>query len=716
VYGPFAAVMAIQILLVFALAGHGRLGAWGLRLPWWGRPDGEQSIPAGGAILAYLGSWLLTLLAVVVFPAERSRTVQRRLILLAALACRIAVWPLPASDDVNRYLWEGRLLGHGLSPYRHAALATSDPSADPYRDPTDPIWAGINHPTMTAIYPPLTLGVFALVARGAYAPSAVKLLMGLLDLGVVLVLLRLLEERALPLRWALLHALHPLVLLAFAGEGHLEPLQILPLLAALLLYGRGRPGMMFFLLGLAAQAKYIVLLVTPLFLQRDNLKRGWILAVTFLAPFLPFLITTGDSGLLRSLHSFGTSFAFNGALHGALRMLLGSLPAATAISGAVLLLGWLAGLWEHHPARAHGRDPDPLRGIFFILGLLLLVAPTVHYWYLAPLLPLLALRPTASWLLLSGTIGFSFTAAGLQLQGAGWQLPLWAWLATWLPPASLFARDGLLALKRRRTRRVLPMPRSISAVIPCLEEESTIAECVRALRSSPRITQIIVVDGGSKDRTVSLARKAGARVIVWEHPPEAGGGRGGQIRAGALAARGDVIAIVHADSRLHPDAPERIIQVLQRNPDFIGGALGAHFAAPGAKLRILEYANHFRAAFLGISFGDQVQFFRHDPAITAELTPAIPLMEDVELALRLHRRGRVTYLWGGSTASARRWELGALHRVATILGLVLGYVLQRLIRMPDTREMYYRYYPRRQDRDPSPGSAASPGTPERPEE
>ncbi len=693
-YGFFS----LCIVFLLGLYGYGakgdRLVGSVLRVDGWPSAlGGAIVVPAGSFIVLFLVISCFGLATLIAFPSDISRRKAEWWIVLLALACRLLVFPHAPSDDLNRYLWEGRVVASGLSPYEHAPIADDDGEAEYLRSSEDPYWAKINHPTMTAIYPPMILLLFGGVSSLWYDPFAIKITMTGFDLAALFLILRILKSRSLAPRWALIYAISPLVVYAFAGRGHLDAVQIFFLLLALLSYRRERWRSMFVVLACAAQAKYLALLGVPLFVRRENVRHAWLFLVVFSAPFLPF-VTEGGGGIFRSLTTFGREFAFNGAIHGILREGLGSLEWATWWSAMGFTVAWLMGIWSYHPGRSSRLDPDPMRGLFFVLGAFLLFSPTVHFWYVAAILPFVCFRPSASWILLAATIVFSLVAEGTAKQTGAWELPSWAHLLVWLPPGILLGRDGWLAWRRRRRRRSWPPPRTVSAVIPCINEAEAIAGCIESIQRSQCVTEVIVVDGGSSDGTAELAEKAGARVIEVRRPVENGGGRGGRIWEGARSAKGDVVVIVHADTRLDDGAMDRIVHTLAQNPDFFGGSLGARFGASGAKLRALEYANHLRAAFMGLSFGDQVQFFRNDPNLTPQLVPNIPLMEDVELAMRFHLFGRSTYLWGGSTASARRWRLGAWSRMCMVLRLVSGYLMARLIAPPNTVGMYYRYYGR----------------------
>lgn len=233
---------------------------------------------------------------------------------------------------------------------------------------------------------------------------------------------------------------------------------------------------------------------------------------------------------------------------------------------------------------------------------------------------------------------------------------------------------------------------SVSVVVPALNEADRIEQTIRSARTDPAVREVIVADGGSTDGTATIAEALGARVIVHARPVHDGGGRGGQIRAGVTAATGDVIAVVHADTVVGAPAFSQMLEVLDRNPDVPGGAVGCRFDAAGSFFRLIDWANAVRMAYFGIGFGDQVQFFRRKPVARLNLFPPLPLMEDVELSMRLNRFGRCVYLFGGARVSTRGWSARGYGNAVTVIRLFAVYLFQRIWKQPDAVAMYRRYY------------------------
>lgn len=365
-----AAMLAVGLCLLAGSSGDA--GAWRLPLPLLDR------IPAGGTMLWHLLLGIAGMAVTLLLPRGPAGPRRFAVILLVSLACRLALLPQPPSDDLYRYLWEGRLVREGTNPY---ALAPSAPSLAGLAA-TDPFHAGINHPHMTAIYPPLTLLLFAVVGAIRYDPLALKLLMMAADMGAILLLLRLLEHRRMPLRYALLHGINPVVLHAFAGQGHLDALMISALLTALWAWDRRRWSLMFLAWAVAVQTKYVAIVCLPFLLDRDNWKWSWTALPVLLGPFWPFL----GPDPFQSLESFGTAFAFNGPLHFPLAATVGG-TVATRICFALFAMTWIIAMGLYHPRHGRLRPADPVPGCRMVLAALLLCSPTVHSWYLAWVIP-----------------------------------------------------------------------------------------------------------------------------------------------------------------------------------------------------------------------------------------------------------------------------------------------------------------------------------------
>lgn len=190
---------------------------------------------------------------------------------------------------------------------------------------------------------------------------------------------------------------------------------------------------------------------------------------------------------------------------------------------------------------------------------------------------------------------------------------------------------------------------TISVIIPVLDEERRIGDTLAAV-SSLKPHEIIVVDGGSRDRTVAVA-SSGHPCRVVSSPS----GRAMQMNAGAAAATGEVLLFLHADTRLPATAWADIAAELA-DPGTMGGRFDVRLDASGAVYRVIEAAMNFRSRVSRIATGDQAIFVRHQAFDVLGGYAQIPLMEDVDLSRRLKRLGRVACLHSRVVSSARRWE------------------------------------------------------------
>ena len=644
-------------------------------------------IHSGSFMLLFAATWISGLLLFIIWP--RTLNGRQGLLLMFAIAIisRIALMPAPPSDDINRYLWEGKVLNAGISPY---AVAPDSPELQELAA-TDPYHAQINHPHMPAAYPPFVIEIFALLGLLNYSPLAIKLLLIICDLGTLWGITLLLKHRSLPLRFATLYAFNPIVLYSFAGHAHFDALQVLFIVLTLVLYDRRQWAACFLMAGLIFQAKYVGILIFPFLLRRDNFKYAPLAAITAIAPYLPIMILNPHN-LFYCIIAFGDKFAFNGSIHAALMALVGKLSIATLLTKVIFLITIITGYFFFHPQRNPRYKNDPISGSFFAIGALIVLSPTVHFWYLTWIIPFLCIRYASSWLILTLTAGLYFMTNGVMYHTGEWILPPIAQALEWTPFLLLLAREAYLTIRRNRTCNNDTSPGDISVVIPTLNEATRIATCIQNIQCDPAVKEIIVVDRNSTDNTATRAIEAGASVIHNHKTIENGGGRGGQILTGINHATADIIAIVHADTTVTRPEFSNILSVLQKQPMIIGGSIGSTFDSQGATPTLLPIGNDAKAALAGISFGDQVQFFRRRPIVDNNVFPDMPLMEDLELALRLKPIGNTIHLFGNAVVSARHWRNNEIKRTIMILGLLISYFAQRLWKQPDVIKMYRRYY------------------------
>ena len=194
--------------------------------------------------------------------------------------------------------------------------------------------------------------------------------------------------------------------------------------------------------------------------------------------------------------------------------------------------------------------------------------------------------------------------------------------------------------------------RTLSVVIPTLNAAASLPAALAALRGVP--DEVVVADGGSGDGTAALAERLGARVVI------APRGRGAQLAAGAAAARGDWLLLLHADTKLDPAWPEVAREFMAMHPDR-AGFFRFVLDVDDHHARRLERLVAWRCRRLGLPYGDQGLLVSRALLDSIGGIRPLPLMEDVDLARRIGRR-RLIALKVAAVTSAARWQRDGWYR------------------------------------------------------
>ncbi|QJR16641.1 TIGR04283 family arsenosugar biosynthesis glycosyltransferase [Usitatibacter palustris] len=207
---------------------------------------------------------------------------------------------------------------------------------------------------------------------------------------------------------------------------------------------------------------------------------------------------------------------------------------------------------------------------------------------------------------------------------------------------------------------------SVSIVIPALDEAAGIEAFLAPLQALD--AEVIVVDGGSRDATRSLAAPLADQVL------EAPRGRAAQMNAGARASSGDVLLFLHADTALPANALAAIREGLAQGRAW--GRFDVTIAGASALLPIVAFFMNARSRLTGIATGDQAMFVRRTAFEQVGGFPAIALMEDIALSRALKRISRPACLASRVTTSGRRWEKrGTVRTILLMWHLRLAYFL-----------------------------------------
>lgn len=211
---------------------------------------------------------------------------------------------------------------------------------------------------------------------------------------------------------------------------------------------------------------------------------------------------------------------------------------------------------------------------------------------------------------------------------------------------------------------------TLSIIIPVINEEEALPRCIASLREVAGelpTHEIIVVDGGSADRTREWAQNCSVRLL------SAPRGRGPQMNVGAAVAQGVWLLFLHADCRLSPQVCRRLRQICSEN-SLAGGCFSQTIDHPNPIYRWIAWTGNARARIQKIFYGDQGIFVRRDIFNTLGGYPNFPILEDVAFTEKLRAAGSVAVQKEKILCSARRWEKTGIFSTTLLYFRVLrGY-------------------------------------------
>lgn len=201
----------------------------------------------------------------------------------------------------------------------------------------------------------------------------------------------------------------------------------------------------------------------------------------------------------------------------------------------------------------------------------------------------------------------------------------------------------------------------LSIVVPVLNEaENLPALLARLVPLRACGTEIIVVDGGSRDGSSSLVARAGVTLI------RSATGRARQMNVGAACATGDALLFLHADTALPPFADRIVSAALDAGPH-AWGRFDVRITGRSPLLRVVAATMNLRSRLTGIATGDQAMFVTRRAFDAVGGFPDLPLMEDIELSRRLGALSQPICLRERVLTSGRRWETRGVWRTIFLM-------------------------------------------------
>lgn len=201
----------------------------------------------------------------------------------------------------------------------------------------------------------------------------------------------------------------------------------------------------------------------------------------------------------------------------------------------------------------------------------------------------------------------------------------------------------------------------VSIIIPVLNEENSIKKFLQQLQSYRKLGhEVIVVDGGSQDKTCTIASALADKVI--ESQP----GRAIQMNSGTKQAQFNVLWFLHADTVISENAIDNIQQVLTENGKN-WGRFNIKLSGSNILFRVIEFMINIRSRVTGIATGDQGIFVNRKTFESVGGYSDLPLMEDIDLSKKLKKISKPICLKEKLTTSSRRWEKNGIFSTVLLM-------------------------------------------------
>lgn len=306
-----------------------------------------------------------------------------RLIFIIAIPC--------LSDDYFRFIWDGKLFINGFNPYLFVPSEILNTDIAKTAGLTEELYNGLNSPEYYTVYPPINQLLFSL--GGLF--SKFGLLAGIVAIRVPILIAefftikyirKLLASLQLPHHHVLLYALNPLVIVELSGNLHYEGMMLLFVVVGLYWLMHNKWGGATFWWAMAISIKLIPVLFLPVLLKRLGLVKSiWFYLITALAlafTFLPFLDEKLIEHILSSVNLYFQTFEFNASIYYVIRWLgfksvgyniiqqVGPLLSIATFIVVMMVYFYKTKTWQ-----------DVLKKMLFAYTIYLLLATTVHPWY-----------------------------------------------------------------------------------------------------------------------------------------------------------------------------------------------------------------------------------------------------------------------------------------------------------------------------------------------
>lgn len=342
---------------------------------------------------------------------------------------------ISTSDDVYRYIWEGKVIANGYNPFEYAPNSDELKHLASERLPEE---VAFNH--MTTIYPPVAQAVFVAgyLISGENA-IGLKIIYLLAELLTFIFLLKLFEVRGMNRNYFILYAWLPLPIMEYFINAHVDVVGIAFFVMFLYFMQKNNYLVAAIPFAFGFLTKLYLLIVAPLLLRELRLKRTFyfyliITAITILL-FLPLI--PQERSVNESLFTYLSHWTFNGSVYYLFNLIFNDNYIARSI--CLILFVAIAG-------NIALRYDDFLKGVYGVWICFILFMPTLYPWYLgwaAAVNPFFAFSSVTS-------LFFTVNVTNFTPMGEVWKEYWWAYLIQYVPFYILLAKEFTDVLKGRR--------------------------------------------------------------------------------------------------------------------------------------------------------------------------------------------------------------------------------------------------------------------------
>ena len=309
------------------------------------------------------------------------------------------------SDDIYRFYWEGKITNQGINPFIHA------PDSEELEQFRDSDWEKVHNKYNPTCYPPVSQIAFSISYFISPSIYSIKIFFTLFDILSIYIIFLILKNFKFDPRYTIIYAWSPLVIIEFAHSGHNDSLAIFFTLLSFLFLQKDNKKLSSIALAMAFLTKFYPIILVPLFLKKWGKKNTAIFFLTVCLFYLPFISAGHD--LAKGMIIYIEDWLFNGSIFPFLIEIVKFFnftndPIIIAKIFIFIFFGLVLFYFTLKTIKYNSNTLEILKFSFILIGLFIILNPTVHPWYIIWIIPFLCFFKSKSWILLTGTVVLSY--------------------------------------------------------------------------------------------------------------------------------------------------------------------------------------------------------------------------------------------------------------------------------------------------------------------